>query len=251
MSNRIQEAFVTVKAGEGLKEQTLCAIESQRPGERWKPNRLWISRSRRLRPVLSACCVLLMVAGSLGTYHVYDTEAAVISIDINPSIELDVNRFGLVIGQTAYGEEAQEVLSSLSLKNLKYDEAVEKLLTSPGLEPYLTEGATVTVTLGSEDPEGAAMLNQLESCVNEVIESHHQGVSSSYCHVDMEEAEAAHHAGMSVGTYCSSHHGQDSGCADPGQGTETQPQEPLEQDENSQSIGNGCSHHHHGNSHHD
>ncbi|MFQ9701313.1 MAG: hypothetical protein ACLR0U_00310 [Enterocloster clostridioformis] len=43
----------------------------------------------------------------------YYTKAAVISIDVNPGIEPDINRWGKVVGQNTYGEESETVLQTL------------------------------------------------------------------------------------------------------------------------------------------
>ena len=45
----------------------------------------------RLVPTL-ACCLLVLLAG-WGGHHAYFTPSAIISIDVNPSLELGVNRF--------------------------------------------------------------------------------------------------------------------------------------------------------------
>ena len=73
---------------------------------------------------VSLACLLLFATSGLGGYSLYYTEAAVISIDVNPSIELDINRWGKVVDQTTYGEESETVLQSLSLKHLEYEEAL-------------------------------------------------------------------------------------------------------------------------------
>ena len=86
---------------------------------------------------VSLACLLLFATSGLGSYSLYYTKAAVISIDVNPGIELDINRWGKVVGQTTYGEESETVLQTLSLKHLEYEEALALLLASDAMQQYL------------------------------------------------------------------------------------------------------------------
>ena len=47
---------------------------------------------RRMKWAVSLACLLLFATSGLGSYSLYYTKAAVISIDVNPGIELDINR---------------------------------------------------------------------------------------------------------------------------------------------------------------
>ena len=95
MDNRMREAFDQVHASQELKARTrtqvLQAMEAQR-----KPARaVW-------KPVCALAACLLVVVLGLGGYHLYFTPTSVISIDINPSLEVDVNRLGRVIALHGY-----------------------------------------------------------------------------------------------------------------------------------------------------
>ena len=109
----IHDAFDTVSCDEVLKGRT-CEYVIKHMHRSRKP------APRRMKWAVSLACLLLFATSGLGGYSLYYTEAAVISIDVNPSIELDINRWGKVVDQTTYGEESETVLQSLSLKHLEY-----------------------------------------------------------------------------------------------------------------------------------
>lgn len=57
----------------------------------------------------------------------YFTPTAAISIDINPSIELEVNRFGRVLSVTGYNDDGRVLADSLPIKHLGYADAAEQV----------------------------------------------------------------------------------------------------------------------------
>lgn len=104
---------------------------------------------RRMKWAVSLACLLLFAISGLGGHSLYYTKAAVISIDVNPGIELDINRWGKAVGQTTYGEESETVLQTLSLKHLEYEEALALLLGSDAMQQYLKKDALGTIHLSS------------------------------------------------------------------------------------------------------
>ncbi len=63
----------------------------------------------------TACAALLLAIGITG-YSWTKTPVSYISIDVNPSIELSLNRFGRVVSATAFNAEGRKILETLSLK---------------------------------------------------------------------------------------------------------------------------------------
>jgi hypothetical protein len=82
----IHDAFDTVSCDEVLKGRT-CEYVIKHMHRSRKP------APRRMKWAVSLACLLLFATSGLGGYSLYYTEAAVISIDVNPSIELDINRW--------------------------------------------------------------------------------------------------------------------------------------------------------------
>ena len=87
-------------------------------------------RGKLTRAVAAAACLCLVLSGAYGA-TVYAHPASYISLDVNPSIELSLNRWSRVIGVTAYNEEAKAICDRLDLKHKFYTDAVEKVLLQP------------------------------------------------------------------------------------------------------------------------
>lgn len=71
-------------------------------------------RRTHWRPALASLCLLLMLA--LGSYWLFLVPTAFISIDLNPSLELSINRFDRVIAVQGYNDEGQAIADSLQLQ---------------------------------------------------------------------------------------------------------------------------------------
>ena len=84
--------------------------------------------TKRLMPI-AACFVFvfILIGGMLGLGNEnYQT----VYIDVNPSVALNVNRFGKVIGVEYLNADAKEALNGIKLKGLSAEEALEKMIKS-------------------------------------------------------------------------------------------------------------------------
>ncbi len=184
--NRIRESMEGIRASRELKMRTLLYLERQ--------------RDRRSRPVwrrgaslalAAAICLFLMLGA--GWHTLYGMPTAYISMDVNPSIELGINRYGRVVAAEAYNEDGRDVLQRLPLKNKPYAQAVGTLLKDEAYREYLTDNATLVFTIISDSPD----------VIREELDSLDTGgpyriltyISDSRC---MEEA---HQYDMSFGKY--------------------------------------------------
>lgn len=207
MGKKIREAFNQIHADEALKLHTICRVKEQLERRHYRPvffKRLFL---RPVRSAVAVCSLLFLTLGGFGGYRMYYAEAAAVSIDINPSIELSLNRWGVVVGENGFGQDGEAWLSTVNLTHLRYEQAVERLLTSDMAEGYLAEGAVVSVTLeAGHREEEEQLLRGLEASVNQTLTQHHEGVTAEYGCASSQEREEAHHYGMSVGKYCAIRH---------------------------------------------
>lgn len=188
LDNRMREAFDQVHASQELKARTrtqvLQAMEAQR-----KPARaVW-------KPVCALTACLLVVVLGLGGYHLYFTPTSVISIDINPSLEVDVNRLGRVIALHGYNEDGEEFAASLDVLHQNYQQAVDEILNSDTIVDCLNEGGFLSVSVVElSGNQGEEITQYVSGCT-----SGHHNVSCST--ISSEEAHEAHHVGLSYGKY--------------------------------------------------
>lgn len=186
MHDRITQAFDQIRAEEALKESTrayLCAKRKSSTGAK-------TFGYPRLVPV-AACLLLAVLAGR----WLYFTPTVEISIDVNPSIELGVNRFDRVISTTGYNADGQELLETLDLENLDYNEAVEAIIHSDTITTLLSGDAVLTIgVIGPDGEQTSRVLSDMEACTSRSEKMH--------CyHAEEGMSEAAHDVGLSCGKY--------------------------------------------------
>lgn len=192
MEHEIRSGFDKIHASQELKNHTLQSIQ-QRLNPVYK---------RKFSPALAfGLCLFFMISG-FGGYGLYYSEAAAISIDINPSIELSINRWGRVVGQKAFGADGELVLQHLTLTHMGYEEAVNRLLSSDAVLPYLDEDSIVSVTLETDLRKEEQYLSQLKACVSQTLSQHHSSVTAEFGCASSQERKSAHHYGLSMGKYC-------------------------------------------------
>ena len=184
MEREIRRAFRSIHAEETLKAETLRRVMEAASAGR---------RQRRRAAVLAAaacCCVVLTVFGGL-----YFTPTSVISIDVNPSLELGVNRFDRVISVDGYQEDGEALAASLDLLHLSYAQAVDRVVESPTVTDCLERGEWLSIAVVETDPDqGEEILQYVSACT--------AGQKNVSCHaVDRETVAQAHDHGLSYGKY--------------------------------------------------
>ena len=143
--NRIREAFDSVRADEGLRSATATYIAKEAARRRKKP-------VFNLRYAMATVALLVGIVGWSG-YSAYAMPTSYISIDVNPSLELSLNRFDRVVAVTAYQEDGAAVLAGIELKGKPYADAVDALLADADFQTYLNADAQLTFTVISDRQE--------------------------------------------------------------------------------------------------
>lgn len=188
MDEQLREAFAQVRAEEDLKKRTLDYLSQKTGG--------WSSVSRRrARPwAMAAACAACMLM-TIGSLWLYFTPAAYISVDVNPSVELTVNRFNRVISLKGLNDDGAALAEDLNVRFLKYTEALEQVLNSDTIADLLSQEETVSITVaGDDEARTAEMLSQVSACA--------AGRGNTLCHsTDLQTAQAAHDQGLSCGKY--------------------------------------------------
>lgn len=189
MDNRLKEALDAVHAEEELKERTRLYIAHKV----YDRQRLHAARRRRL--ISAVACFLLFVLVGWGGHWLYFTPVSLISVDINPSFELEVNRFDKVISVDAYNDDGAELTSSMDLKFMDYSQALETILSNAQIAGYLAEDELLSIAVvGSDDAHCEQMLSRISDCTS--------GHQNTYCYAArLEDVDAAHSAGLSCGKY--------------------------------------------------
>lgn len=186
MKDRIKGTFDQIQAEEALKEKTRAYVEykTRRYTKRNFVNyHLFIS--------VATCLVFLVIGGN----WLYFTPTTKISIDVNPSIELGINRFDKVVSVRSYNDDGKKLTNTLNIKFMNYMEAVNQILESETIAVLLSNDEIMAITvIKSDGVQSARILSDLEFCTSE-----HQ---NTYCYfADSKEVEVAHELGLSCGKY--------------------------------------------------
>ncbi|MDE6887838.1 MAG: hypothetical protein K2P45_04230 [Eubacterium sp.] len=192
MANRIHDAFENVTADSETKEATRRFLAEKR---RKKPNAFFAPPVRR---VLAAVCVMAVVLLGVGGYAGYSwmlAPVSYVSIDVNPSVELVLNRIDRVVSTAAYNPEGEELLDGLSLRGKTYLQAIEQIAASDIIKKYLSSDEELVLTVAADGKKERVLTAGVErSC-------RHIGHGSRSVSVDLSVAEQAHGNGLSIGKY--------------------------------------------------
>lgn len=152
MEEKIRAAFVEIKADDALIDDTLAYLRKEAE-KRQRKSRM-VSLPMRFAAV--AAMVLLVVG--IFSYNLYFTASAHISIDVNPSVELTLNRFDRVIDAYAFNEDGANILREVNLRGKTYGKATALLLSAIDADGYIAEDALISVTVQAASNEKEKML---------------------------------------------------------------------------------------------
>lgn len=134
-------------------------------------------KSRRLSGLIAACLTVALLAGSGVYYQRVCAVASVVSLDVNPSVELTVNRGEKVLSCTPLNEEAKEILADMGagadLKGAKLDVAVNAIVGSLVRNGYLSSiSSAIMISVEDRDTVRAEKLQrELTNTVDDVLQT--------------------------------------------------------------------------------
>lgn len=225
VEKRIHDAFDAQHVPEGLAERTLARIESARAEQDLEDGRparqaepadprpapklaavegkapesarvpaAGKPRPRRMRWALAAAACLLLVALGIGAGGWALLPSAYVSIDVNPSIELGVNRLGRVASTRALNDDGQQLLDAANVQGMSYEDALNALDVQ--LQGYISTDAVVEVTISCDEERYAALEEASRTCLGR----HSSGQVHCSHATDRERAEAEE-CGLGLGKY--------------------------------------------------
>ena len=142
-----------------------------------KPMTVQKTTKRRWTTLVAAGLALMLLGGGGLFYQQANAVASVVSLDVNPSIELRVNRDEKVLSCTPLNEDAQEILEDMGggadLKGAKLDVAVNAIVGSLVRKGYLSEiSSAIMISVEDNDTARAEKLQrELTSTVDGVLQT--------------------------------------------------------------------------------
>ncbi|WP_329933376.1 hypothetical protein [Slackia isoflavoniconvertens] len=168
--------------------ETSKGSESAIPQKRRKALRF--AKGGRIAAI-AAC--LTLVACLIGGVADFLRPVAYVGIDVNPSVELTLNRFDVVVGTCALNDDGQQALDGVPCMWRAFDDAARDL--DGAMRAIAGEGAVVEVSIDCDNENRyAALAAQSNDCFGCNGEAHCDRTNA-------EERQAAHNLGMGVAKY--------------------------------------------------
>lgn len=141
----MQTAFDEIQADDALLDQTRRYLRAKREKQGESG-----SRFPALRRAVALAATLAVALG-LFSYTMVFSAAAYVSIDVNPSVELTLNRMNRVIDTQSFNQEGAALLDAANVKGLPYNDAAALLLANVDDQGYIREDTLVSVTVQTAD----------------------------------------------------------------------------------------------------
>ena len=133
--------------------------------------------NRKWTTLVAACLAVMLLCGGGVFYQQAHAVASVVSLDVNPSIELKVNRSEKVLACAPLNEDAKAILADMSngadLKGAKLDVAVNAIVGSLVRNGYL-DSISSAIMISVEDKDAARaekLQRELTSAVDGVLQT--------------------------------------------------------------------------------
>jgi hypothetical protein len=196
LDNGIRDTFDKIHAETVLKQKTADFLYEK---IREKRN---VNSGVRLRLItVCATFVLLFIMGGF-SFNLYFTPSAYVAIDVNPSIELAVNRFGKVIDTSPYNDDGAVILQDVNVRHMSYEDAVDRLFDAMAASGYLKQDGIVSVTVqAASGNRESNMLAGLQATIDNSLQTHHTKADSNVFAVSEDVRNHAHKNHMTPAKY--------------------------------------------------
>ena len=153
---------------------------------------------KRFAVPIAACFVFLFVA--IGVLIGLNGENyQTVYIDVNPSVSIEINRFGKISGVNYINEDAKTALAGTNLKGKSAEAALEKIIYAYAEAGYFSEDSELNISAVDKGKKTDKLLGKLAKRAEKIKGSKKYTVNVSKLTAD-EREEAKEH-GISPGKY--------------------------------------------------
>ena len=197
MEDKLQNAFGSIHASDRLNRATRAHIRRKT----FDYGRQ-VLQYRRHRSRIATCLLsLVLVLSGTGIWFLPATS---IGLDINPSLELTVNILDRVIALKGKNADGLTVAEKLDVTGMAYDEAMQRILISEELAPYLENGSMISISVigGGSDDHAEQVLSKVICRAYAIAEEE----NVFYCQTDKETLDEARASGLCLPRYLAWQH---------------------------------------------
>lgn len=195
-----QGEFLNVPWSQGALPGVGKEVEFEQPAER--KERLW-QRPYFAALAASIALILLFIPAMYGLIFTGPMQViAYINVDINPSLELGINKEGKVVETIGLNDDGKKLLEKVQVSGISVQEAIEKLTAGAIAEKYLEpdKGNNILITVSS-DKKLPAQVKELEKEVQKVLQEKNIVAQAATVEVPAVIHNKAREANVSAGKY--------------------------------------------------
>lgn len=132
----------------------------------------FVIRQKVIATLIAACFCMIALAGGTYTYQNGRVDS-VIGIDVNPSVELSVNKKNKVLSAKALNEDAESIMQQMDLKGVDLNVAVNAVIGAMVTNGYLSDmDNAILVTVANDSVKKAkslrsAVVSDIQSTLEE------------------------------------------------------------------------------------
>jgi len=201
IENKVRKAYSDIAPD--IQDQVLSYCKEQNGQILSMPNRRGGRLSRRIASIAAVLVLVLGIGFGVDLYHTGKKVEARISLDVNPSIEIDVNKKEKVLDVRGLNEDGITVIGGMDFEGSSLEVAVNALIGSMLRNGYLSEAAnSILISVDDQDVEtGKTIQHKLLEEVNQILESSSLSgaVLSQTVKQDTDLNELAGQYGITVG----------------------------------------------------
>ncbi|MCR8746312.1 hypothetical protein [Romboutsia lituseburensis] len=159
-------------------------------------------KSNLVRNRLAFACSLSILFLGIGSYTYIKLPVAYVSVDINPSVELSINRFNNVVSASALNKDGQVLLNDIKSEHKNVFSIINEIIDNAIKEKYISKNKSTAIAIASISND-YEIRNELENDLKNSVNSHFsknsiEGAIYSYDE-DISKRDAAKKIGLSVG----------------------------------------------------
>lgn len=193
------QSNIAAEPSSQIKEEILKNISTIKPLPGKKAT-LFTKKIKRLGLSLAVCVIIFICC--LGGGYYYGADYQSVYIDIDPSIELVLNRFNKINDVICYDEEAKQLLEDVQLKGKKLDCGVRLIIDRLEEENYLTPDAELQISASSKKIDDTKeLLEEAANVANKHMSEKQYTGSLSSKPLDKDERDEAKEAHIPPGKY--------------------------------------------------
>jgi len=131
------------------------------------------------RLVAIVTVLALIIASSVGFAYLYNTPYSYASVDINPSLTIELNIFDRVVNIEGVNSDGEKMSEELKLENMNLAEAVDEIVNYAIEEGYIVDddenAVVLTINSKNEKKEEKLMLKAMRSTEKAVLNNNVNG----------------------------------------------------------------------------